>query len=92
MSVHGGVERAATVLSFEWRKYMDEYNGILDNTWHLKITAGPLDISIERIPNRKHFSMKYGMCGFGYWISFNRNYETFEKRTFGDGHKGLLKK
>ncbi len=92
MSIHGGVSRQMTLLSFEWKKNIDEYDGTLDETWHLTITLAWWDITIERIPNRKHFSLKYGVCGFGYWLSVNRNYETIEKHTFGDASERLLKK
>jgi hypothetical protein len=93
MSIHGGVERQMNLLSFEWKKYIDEYDGTLDDTWSLKITVAVLDINIDKIQNRRYFKVtKDSFYGFGYSVYFNRNWESAEKRTFGDAGPWLLKK
>lgn len=93
MSVHGGVRREMTLISYKWERQINDDSETLYPGWDLKITIGPIDIDIDRIRNRRYFNIhRNGIYAFGYGVDFNRNWESPRKYVFGDASERLLKK
>lgn len=93
MSIHGGIRREMTLLSFKWQRQIDDNSDVLYPGWYFVLTLGPMDVRVETVRNRKYFrAYKWGFVALGYDIDFARNFESPEKFVYGDASERLLKK